>query len=344
MKRGLALVLTVLLLGALCLGTVSAARYRPLDVGNHNDYGGGDYGGGNYGGDYGGWDDDDDYGGDIFIFGGFGGGSGGGVGDVVFGVVVFIVIVIAVFAFQKKRHRGGSPASRRVSALPGDHDDQIVAAILPIDPCFSKDRFIGWVKEVFITLQQAWTARDWTKIRPFEKEELYRQHAAQLEEYVRLGRINYIERINVNQAYLHHYERDSQYEYLTVFLAVRMVDYIADEKTGQVLKGSRDRDCYMNYLLTFLRKTGVQTDAAKSNHSTVSCPHCGAPVQVTSAGQCEYCGFVITTGEHDWVLSNLESVRPGMPPDERGVVIHTPPPSPQDPPSPGDPQPPAPTA
>ena len=30
-----------------------------------------------------------------------------------------------------------------------------------------------------------------------------------------------------------------------------------------------------------------------------------------SSGKCEYCGSIITTGEHDWVLSNLEG-HPGM--------------------------------
>ena len=35
------------------------------------------------------------------------------------------------------------------------------------------------------------------------------------------------------------------------------------------------------------------------------CPNCGAPTQVTIAGKCDYCGSIITTGEHDWVLSGL---------------------------------------
>ena len=38
----------------------------------------------------------------------------------------------------------------------------------------------------------------------------------------------------------------------------------------------------------------------------MNCPNCGAPTQITSAGKCEYCGSVITTGEYSWVLSNLE--------------------------------------
>lgn len=67
-------------------------------------------------------------------------------------------------------------------------------------------------------------------------------HEAQLREYVRLGRINVVERINVNQAYLHLYRRDAQYEYLTIYMAVRMGDYIIDEKTREVLKGDPNRE------------------------------------------------------------------------------------------------------
>ena len=61
--------------------------------------------------------------------------------------------------------------------------------------------------------------------------------------------------------------------------------------------------------MTFMRRNGVKTDAAKSNHSTTACPHCGAPTQITSAGKCEYCGYIITTGKHDWVLSDISAVK-----------------------------------
>ena len=38
------------------------------------------------------------------------------------------------------------------------------------------------------------------------------------------------------------------------------------------------------------------------------CPNCGAPTQITSSGKCEYCGSIITKGEHSWALSNLERI------------------------------------
>jgi len=322
-KKGSTLA-AVLMLLLLTLATVSvcsasparphraAAVITPVDVGNNNDYGGGGGGGGG-GGNWGGtdWGTDNhstssSSGGDFY--------PGGLIGGLV-------VLVVVIFVLKGNKNRGSIPAAQAPSHTPGNHETEIVPAIQAIDPNFSRDSFINWGNEVFITLQQAWTARDWAKIRPFEKEELFRQHEMQLQEYIDTGRINIIGRINIRQAYLHRYQRDAQYEYLTVYMETRMTDYIIDEKTKNVVKGDPNRDYFLNYLLTYMRKTGVKTDPARSNRSTVSCPDCGAPVSVTSAGRCEYCDFIITTGEHDWVLSSLDGVKTNTSIDERGVIL-----------------------
>ena len=282
------------------------------DVGNFNDYNGG--------GSSGDW----------------GGSSSSGFGNLMgmaflFGDgpvfwIVLVVIVVGVILSKRGGHSRGT-AAPRAGAPTGappvvpDHTEEIVAAVTQIDPLFSKEKFLAWSKEVFVTLQQAWNDRDWSRIRPFEKEELYRQHELQLRDYINKGQINVIERVNVNQAYLHQYERDAEYEYLKVYMRVRMVDYIIDERTKKVLRGDPSVDCHLQYLLTFMRKKGVLTDPAVSNNSVLACPHCGAPVQVTSAGKCEYCGYMVTTGECDWVLSDMEGVKPGFSVDNRGVVL-----------------------
>ena len=186
-----------------------AAVITPVDVGNNNDYGGGGGGGGG-GGNWGGtdWGTDNhstssSSGGDFY--------PGGLIGGLV-------VLVVVIFVLKGNKNRGSIPAAQAPSHTPGNHETEIVPAIQAIDPNFSRDSFINWGNEVFITLQQAWTARDWAKIRPFEKEELFRQHEMQLQEYIDTGRINIIGRINIRQAYLHRYQRDAQYEYLTVYM------------------------------------------------------------------------------------------------------------------------------
>ena len=291
------------------LALLLAVSFAPLkalalDVGDFNDYDGG--------GDSGGWAigwGDEETGGGVAI--------GGNWKLVGYGVAFFaILFMIGVIKNRRDLRKGGG-------AMPSveDHTAEIVPVILESDPLFSNDRFIAWAKEVYFTLSYAWMERDWEKVRPFEKEELYRQHEMQLRQYITGGRINVLERININQAYLQKYVREREYEYLTVFLQVRMIDYIKDEKTGQVLKGSPDVDCHMRYLYTFMRKNGVKTDPASSNRSTTNCPNCAAPTKITSAGKCEYCNSVIVTGDFDWVLSNIDGVKPHTVIDDSGVIL-----------------------
>lgn len=178
-----------------------------------------------------------------------------------------------------------------------------------IDPMFSEEKFLNWTKDVFVKLQTAWTKREWSIIRPFESNELFETHSAQLQEFIKAGRINIVERINVQKASLRSFTQDGDKETIKVDLDAVMRDYIIEEKTKKVIEGNAREDQYMKYTLTFMRKAGVKTQEGKSNMSTTNCPNCGAPTQITSAGQCEYCGSVITTGEHDWVLSGLEGRR-----------------------------------
>ena len=305
MKRILAVLTALCLLGfGAAFPVMAQTELRPVDVGNFNDYttGGGswDTGGSNW-----------NYSSDYSYYGSSGGSGSGTWVDVLIGAGVFAVIVVVVILSAKHRGKKGSsttPHAPSGAPLP-DHTNEITAAIRKFDENFSLDRFTGWVKEVFITLQEAWTAKDWSRIRPFEKEELFQQHAKQLQQYIDQGRTNHIERIAVNQAYPFEYRRETEYEYLKMYLDVRMIDYVSEDATGKVVMGDKDNPYFLRYLLTFMRRNGVKTDAAKSNHSTTACPHCGAPTQITSAGKCEYCGFIITTGEHDWVLSDISAVK-----------------------------------
>lgn len=185
----------------------------------------------------------------------------------------------------------------------------IADEIRQTDPEFSEEKFLSWTKDVFVKLQAAWAARDWKIIRPFESNELFEQHNAQLQEYINNNRINMIERVAVESAELMSHKVDGDKEIIEVYLKAVMKDYIIDATTKEVVEGNKNTDWHMKYKLTFVRKNGVKTHAGTSNKSTTNCPNCGAPTEITSAGQCEYCGSVITTGEHDWVLSGLEGIK-----------------------------------
>lgn len=247
--------------------------------------------------------------------------SGGSIWGLIVGIVVIGVVVFVVGKSKGKINNIKDMTDLNkvgdiLNDLSNNSSDSIKTntkgiadEIRTTDPQFSEEKFLSWTKDVFVKLQAAWTARDWKIIRPFESNELFEQHNAQLQEYINNNRINMIERVAVESAELMSHKVDGDKEIVEVYLKAVMKDYIIDATTKEVVEGNKNTDWHMRYKLTFIRKNGVKTHAGTSNKSTTNCPNCGAPTEITSAGQCEYCGSVITTGEHDWVLSGLEGIK-----------------------------------
>ena len=271
------------------------------DVGNQNRYSSG--GGGDYGGD-----------GDLgmligYLIGLF-------IDDPVKGMIVLAIILVIYFLRRKKAKKQASDPGYINQQVQNqvntdstyDNSAMVAAQIQAIDPAFSSDKFIGFAREVFMTIQAAWTAKDWKPIRPFESEALFNQHKQQLDEYIRLGKTNVIEKIAIKHCSLHSFQQDGDKEVLVVWLNAVMRDYVIDDATKKVLESDPNRDWYMKYAMVFNRKAGVKTDPGRKGNAITNCPNCGAPTEITSSGQCPYCGSVVTNGEHDWVLTDIHSI------------------------------------
>ena len=226
--------------------------------------------------------------------------------------LIAVVIIIIAYRVMKKKSKDTGYINQQVdrqaeSDITMDFTNVVAEEIRAIDPNFSSDKFIGFAREVFMKIQEAWTAKDWRPIRPFESETLFNQHKQQLDEYIRLGKTNVVEKIGIKHCSLHSFQQDGDKEVLTVWLNAVMRDYVIDDATKKVLESDPNRDWFMKYEMVFNRKAGLKTDPAKKGNTITNCPNCGAPTEVTSSGQCAYCGSVITNGEHDWVLTDIHS-------------------------------------
>ena len=217
--------------------------------------------------------------------------------------VIVIIIVIAKAMSRSKKHN--SITNTTINTNPTNAESQIISRIKQVDPQFNSTEFKAYAKDVFIKLQNAWTERDWEKIRPFETNELFEMHKAQLDGYIKNNQINVMERICVNAVYYTDFEQNGGKDIIKVDLYSRMGDYIIDATTRQVIRGSKSAEYYHTYTLTFVRKTGNKTKVGDNNLNTTNCPNCGAPTTITSSGRCEYCNSVITTEDHGWALSSL---------------------------------------
>lgn len=248
---------------------------------------------------------------------GYSSGSGGGTwieeigGFFLYIVILMIVASIFIKSNQHNMTRGSNPyRTMNITPMVDVSQSHIYAEkIKEFDPNFSEEKMLSWAKDLFVKLQNAWTARDWEPMRPFETESLFEQHKSQVQGYIDTNRINVMDRIAVNYATIYRFRQEGDRDILEIALKSTMKDYIIDATTKQLLEGSKTQDRITVYKMTFERKTGVLTPEGTVEIKTTNCPNCGAPTQITSAGKCEYCGSVITTAANTWALSGLEPLR-----------------------------------
>ena len=270
-----------------------------------NDWGG-DFGGNDYGGyDFGGYDDDDD---DYSM----------NSVDPFFLYFLFrnpwmALIILPLWYFnsrssRKNRKRQSEKSNPPSSTWVKPKEEVNLDALFERDPNFSKPEFLLRASDVFIALQQAWTAKDWRGIRAFESNSLYDQHARQLQVYIDKGQTNVVEDISILNTVLESYEEDRENSYLSVILEARYRDYVIEDESGRVIKGNKKSRYIMTYRMQFMRSLEAKTEKS-SDTKVTQCPNCGASLSISQNGICEYCGAEVTTGANQWVLTALQPLQ-----------------------------------
>ena len=94
---------------------------------------------------------------------------------------------------------------------------------------------------------------------------------------------------------------DKFYDAITCRLFASMIDYTQDEN-GKVMCGSTSRSTRFSEYWTFVRSRG----ASENTKGDAVCPNCAAELNISMAGECEYCGSKLTSGQFDWVLSEIQ--------------------------------------
>jgi len=244
------------------------------------------------------------------------------------GGFIFIIIIIAIaYAYKNKQNPKGNGFSQstmmnRPSAaveeqrrrnrdeLFGVSDASIETQIQADDPLFNKAEFLTWASDMFVKLQYAWSDRNLETIRYFVTPELYEQTNNQVQRYITNKQINKLERVSVNISRLYSFAQEGDRDILRVVLESKMIDYIVDEATGNIIRGDQATNIVNPYILTFVRKTGVKTPEGGIKPVTMNCPNCGGATTVLSSGKCPYCGSIITTRDNNWSLSEMKRYNP----------------------------------
>lgn len=260
----------------------------------------------------------DDFGGGSSFYGG--GSSGMDLSFLLYMLLdnpVLLIIVIVVLIIFSAANKKNTTNTRKVTSghnsysnpgfksNSGIYEDVVVAKIKENDPNFNKEDFKAYANEVWLTLQEAWEKKDWKVVRPFESNSLFVVHERQLKEYIDNKTTNYMNKQNIRSTLIANYREDGEYEVVHVKLDASLLDFTLDDETMKVIEGSQDEYVHRSYKLEFIRTKQVTKKQEGTN--VTNCPNCGAPTNVTSSGQCEYCKSVITNGEFGWVLNKYEA-------------------------------------
>lgn len=285
-------VLAVLML-VICL-LVSVSTLAGADFG---DFGGdGDYGGGDDGGDFGGWDDD--YSSRSYDDSSSGEDSSLGI---LIAVVLIGVIVFVEMRRQKKQAPGTANAATDADGLTA------MEHYISLDPNFSEAELTAKLSNLYVQMQQGWTAKDISSLRPYFTDAYFAQMERQLDEHKRSKRTNHIDRIAVLYVKLLGYRQQGDNDEIIAQLQSRIVDYTVSDDTGALLSGSKTAEKLMTYEYTLMRPAGQKT-VPETEVAVTNCPNCGAPVNINRTAKCPFCDSIITVNNQNFVISSIRGI------------------------------------
>jgi predicted lipid-binding transport protein (Tim44 family) len=209
------------------------------------------------------------------LFGGGMGGMGGGIG-----LMEILLIgggIFLLFRMMKNRQAAAAPASgqgagqtrwqsqpqpqpqmyqaQAVDTGPSDLD-RGVSHIRQMDSGFDPARFGDTASDIFFRVQAAWMARDISQASTSLTPEMADMLQKDCDRLRGQGRINRLENIAVRSVTVTEAWQESGQDYVTVHFLASLLDYTVDERSGQVVEGSRTEPVKFEEFWTLVRPVG----------------------------------------------------------------------------------------
>jgi uncharacterized tellurite resistance protein B-like protein/DNA-directed RNA polymerase subunit RPC12/RpoP len=315
---------------ACLLLTAHEALARPGGGGGYRGGGGGgSRGGGGFGGGFGG--------------GGFGSGGtfhGSSYGGSSLGLVEPLLILAFVILFlviaQRRRSMMDAGAFAALRSVEGDAARRADVSLAPLqarDPALTLESIASRVSRMNDVLVAAWCSGDMRPARPFVSDGVYSRFSVQLALMRGEDRRNVMQDAHVLSVDLEGVESAAPLDvtHLRVRAAARDVEVRAGASQDEIARAltAASVESYVE-IWSLVRRHGATTTREASALGS-ACTSCGAPILDAQAGhlptlgemiKCRYCGALLCSGEHDWVLAEitqLEEWRPGAAPTPAGL-------------------------
>jgi len=279
--------------------------------------------------------------------GGFGGGGfgsggtfhGGSYGGSGLGLVEPLLILTFVILYLVIAHRrrsmmdaGAFAALRSVEDDEARRTDASLAPLQARDPALTLESIASRVSRMNDVLVAAWCSGDMRPARPFVSDGVYSRFSVQLALMRGEDRRNVMQDAHVLSVDLEGVESAAPLDvtHLRVRAAARDIEVRAGASQDEIARAlSRaSAESYVE-IWSLVRRHGATTTREASALGS-ACTSCGAPILDAQTGRlptlgemikCRYCGALLCSGEHDWVLAEitqLEEWHPGAAPTPAG--------------------------
>ena len=230
-------------------------------------------------------------------------GSGGSV------VALVVLLIIIKGMDRKKKKKKSARRAEQVQTPAYRPALKPISAYTQLDPNFNSAALCEKAANLYVQMQNGWTAKNIESLRPYFADALFTQMERSLQGYAQRGETNVVERIAVMRVEPLGFHQTGGEDHIVLRLQTRITDYTVNDRTGQVVRGSRDKEKFMTYEWELLRPTGVMTEAALGETRRITCLSCGAPLDVNASARCPYCGTVIQQQAQSWVIGAIRGIR-----------------------------------
>lgn len=210
------------------------------------------------------------------LFGGFGRGFGIGFMD----ILIVAGVAMLVWHFLKRRRESETPAYATAGAgasrygatapatgastligMAGSHTregelERGVAHVRQMDAGFNPESVADWARTLFGSVQSAVAMRDVGILRDRLTPEMYNVLQGQCQELKTARRTNSVEKVVLDRAEVTEVWQEGGYDFVTVWFTGSMLDYTVDDKSGDVIEGSKTDPQTIEEFWTFTRPVG----------------------------------------------------------------------------------------
>lgn len=214
-------------------------------------------------------------GGMLFRSLGFAGGEGGTGGGIGFTDILLIgALLYGIYWFIKRRRSqategisyrdslttgAGQIAAPMTAYEPEPRESDMETGLRHIrqmDPRFDEKGFTDSCMDHFFKVQGAWANRDMTGVRVLLTDEMNKALQGEADQLRAAQQVNRLENIAVRSVEIAEVWQEKGEDFITVQIYANLLDYTTDERTGQVVSGSRTEPVKFREYWTLTRPVG----------------------------------------------------------------------------------------